>query len=469
MLPDARLHTAPDPALRDPRSNNPPGPRGYPVFGHLPLVARDVLGFFETCARDHGDVVSLRMGSWPTLLLNHPDHLEYVFVRNHRNFVKNSFFWRHVRAIFGNGLLTSEGEFWHQQRRLSAPAFASARVGGYGQTMRDLTNGMLDQWSSGDVRDIHAEMMMLTLRIAAKTLFSAEVEESIAEIDHAVNELAVEIASRFARPFFIPDAVPLPGHIRYRRGLRCIERVVERIIGERRSAHGRSAHGGSGDRDDVLSMLMLARDENGKAMTDLQLRDEVITLLLAGHETTALALSWAVYLIGRHPETDALAHAELDRILAGRQIMVDDIPRLPVMESIFAESMRLYPPAWSIGREAVSDCEIGGYPVRAGTTIFISPWVMHRDSRYFDEPEAFRPERWSEGLSRSLPRFAYLPFGGGPRICIGKSFAMQEAMVILTTMLQRFRFEWQSDREITPLPSITLRPKGGIWAKTTAR
>jgi len=464
MLPDAHRDAALQPESYHLRTDHPPGPRGYPFVGHLPLVARDVLGFFTSCARDHGDIVSLRMGSWPTLLLNHPDHLEYVFVRNHRNFIKNSFFWRHVRAIFGNGLLTSEGELWQQQRRLSAPAFAGARVGGYSGTMLALTQRMLDQWSSGEVRDIHAEMMMLTLRIAAKTLFSAEVEENIVEIDHAVNEITVEIASRFARPFFIPDAVPLPGHIRYRRGVRRIERVVERIIGERRRAHGepRGQH-------DVLSMLMLARDEDGKGMSDRQLRDEVVTLLLAGHETTALALSWTLYLLGQHPEADALAHAELGEILNGRQISLEDIPRLPFMESIFSESMRLYPPAWSIGREAVSDCEIGGYAVKAGTTIFISPWVLHRDPRYFEEPDSFRPQRWSEDFRRSIPRFAYFPFGGGPRICIGKSFAMQEAMVILTTMLQRFRFEWQSDSQVSPLPSITLRPKGGIWVKATAR
>jgi cytochrome P450 len=440
---------------------SPPGPRGYPLLGHLPYLARDPLGFFTSCAQEYGDIVSLRLGSWPTLLLNHPADLEYVFVKNHRNFVKNRFFWRHVQAIFGQGLLTSEGDFWHQQRRLAAPAFASTKVGGYAETMIELTNRMLGGWRDGDIRDIHAEMMMLTLRIAAKTLFSAEVEEDVVEIDHAVNDMTLEIASRFSRPFHIPDAVPLPGHLRYRRGLRRVERVVERIIASRKSS--RENHG------DVLSMLMLARDESGRGMSDRQLRDEVITMLLAGHETTALALSWTCHLLSQHPNADVHVYAELRQKLEGRQTTLADIPHLPVLENTFTESMRLFPPAWTIGREAVDACEIGGYRVPAGTTIFMSPWVIHRDPRFFERPETFRPERWTPQFLRALPRFAYLPFGGGQRICIGKSFAMQEGMVILSMILHRFRFTSRKGNKITPLPSITLRPKGGVLVKLVAR
>jgi cytochrome P450 len=440
---------------------SPPSPRGFPIVGHLPYIARDVLGFFTTCAREHGDIVSLRLGAWPTLLLNHPDDLEYVFVKNHRNFVKNRFFWRHVQAIFGQGLLTSEGTFWHQQRRLSAPAFANKKVGSYGQAMLDFTKRMLDGWSSGQERDVHAEMMMLTLRIAAKTLFSAEVEEDVVEIDHAVNDMTVEIASRFSRPFVIPDVVPLPGHIRYRRGLSRIEHVVERIIKSRRATQE--------DCGDVLSMLMMSKNEDGNGMTDRQLRDEVITMLLAGHETTALALSWTIYLLGKHSVADARVNDELRHTLDGHQITVEEIPRLSVLERTFTEAMRLFPPAWTIGREAVHECEIGGYRVAAGTTIFLSPWVIHRDARFFYEPNSFLPERWTDEFLQGLPRFAYLPFGGGPRICIGKSFAMQEAMVILSMMLQRFQFELRDEHEVEPLPSITLRPKGGIWMRLAER
>jgi cytochrome P450 len=439
----------------------PPGPRGYPLVGHLPYLARDPLGFFRSCADEYGDIVSLRLGAWPTLLLNHPDYLEYVLVRNHRNFVKNRFFWRHVQAIFGQGLLTSEGDYWHQQRRLAAPAFTNKKVGTYSATMIDLTNRMLDGWRDGDIRDIHAEMMMLTLRIAAKTLFSAEVEEDVVEIDKAVNDMTLEIASRFSRPFYIPDTVPLPGHLRYRRGLRRVERVVERMIASRRSS--------SENHGDVLSMLMQARDENGRGMSDRQLRDEVITMLLAGHETTALALSWTCYLLSQHPNVDARVYEELRRMFEGRQLTLQDIAQLPVMESTFNESIRLFPPVWTIGREAVESCEIGGYRVPAGTTIFMSPWVIHHDSRFFERPEAFRPERWTPQFLRVLPRFAYLPFGGGQRICIGKSFAIQEGIVILSMVLQRFRLEWTEDSEILPLPSITLRPQGNVSVRLIAR
>jgi cytochrome P450 len=456
MTSEVQSAAAPN-ALR----HEPPGPRGWPLLGHTPSFARDALGFVTSCARDHGDIVRLTMAGWPTLLLNHPDHLEYVFVKNSRNFIKYRLFWRHVTAIFGTGLLTSEGAFWQRQRRLAAPAFASQPVAGHGPAMGDLTARMLEGWSSGEVRDVHAEMMALTLRIAAKTLFSSEVEDAVSEIDHAVNDMAIEIASRVVRPFVIPDAVPLPGHLRYRRGLKRIDAVVDRIIAARRSRPDVSG--------DVLSMLMQARDDDGRPMSDRQLRDEVITLLLAGHETTALALSWTLHLLSHNPDADARVASELAEGLDGRCVTVGDLPRLAFTEAVLSEAMRLYPPAWLIGREPVADCEIGGYRVKAGTSILMSPWVIHRDARWFEDPGAFRPERWSTGFARQLPRFAYLPFGGGPRICIGKSFAMQEAMIILATMMQRFRFEPQPRRKIEPLPSITLRPKGGVWLKLAAR
>jgi cytochrome P450 len=287
------------------------------------------------------------------------------------------------------------------------------------------------------------------------------VEEDVSMMDEAVNTLTDQIAVRFSRPFVIPDAVPLPGHIRYRRALRRVDRIVERIIRERQSD--------GQDKGDLLSMLMQARDENGDPMPDRQLRDEAVTLLLAGHETTALALSWTVYLLGQHPGVEAQVAAEVAEVVGSRAASVEDLPRLRFTDQVVTEAMRIYPPAWVIGREAVEDCEIGGYPVPTGTTILISPWVIHRASIHFDEPMEFRPDRWSGGLARHLPRFAYLPFGGGPRICIGNRFATMEAVLILATLMQRFRLELQREREVVPFPSITLRPKGGIWVKPIAR
>jgi cytochrome P450 len=306
--------------------------------------------------------------------------------------------------------------------------------------MVSLTRHMLDDWTDGEVIDIHPKMMELTLRIAAKTLFDSEVERDIRDIEHAMNDLITEIASRYKRPIFVPDAIPLPGHIRYRRAIRTIARVVSSMIAERRAS-------GLENRIDLLSRLMAARDDAGRPMSDTLLRDEAITLLLAGHETTALAISWTWFLLGQHPDAEARLAAEIAEVLGDRPATADDIPHLKFTESVVMEAMRLYPPAWVIGRESTRPVELGGYSFPKRTTILISPWVLHRDHRYFGEPEAFRPERWMGNLARELPRFAYMPFGGGPRICIGQRFATIEAILMLATMAQRFSMEWQPDRK----------------------
>ncbi|KLK90811.1 cytochrome P450 [Microvirga vignae] len=438
-----------------------PGPKGLPFLGSLPDLGRDILGFFTRCARQYGDIVSFRLAAWPAMLLNHPDLVEYVLVKNHQNFIKHRFFWRHVEAIFGHGLLTSEGKFWHQQRRLAAPAFAGSRLNSYADTMVQFTERMLQQWQSGQVLDVHQEAMGLTLQIAAKTLFDAEASQDVTEVSQAIDEVMEQISVRFRRPFRIPDAIPLPGNLRYRRGVRRTDQLVARIIAERRHK--------TEDRGDLLSQLMLARDEAGRPMSERQIRDEVITMLLAGHETTALTLSWTWYLLGLHPAVDAQLAEEVHTVLRGRSPTVDDLPRLRLAEQVVSEALRLYPPAYAIGREALADCEIAGYHVPAGTTIYVSPWVMHRDSRWFDDPQAFQPARWAGNLAKELPRFAYMPFGGGPRICIGNRFAMMEAVLILATVAQQFRLEWQTDRPVQPNPSITLRPGGGVWVRLVSR
>jgi cytochrome P450 len=439
----------------------PPGPKGLPILGNLLEIGRDVLGYYVQWVQQYGDIVALRFGAWPAVLLNRSEDIEHVLVKNHRNFIKFPLFFRHVEAIFGQGLLTSEGEFWQRQRRLMAPAFQARPLAGYGEIMVRHTERMLETWQPGDTRDAHTDMMALTLGVAAKTLFDAETDEDVADIGQAFNAVTDEIAVRIPRLFRIPDAIPTPGNIRYLRGVRRIDRLVARIIQERRQ-HG-------GHRGDLLSMLIAARDDDGQAMSDRQLRDEVITLLIAGHETTALALSWTWYLLSQHPDADAKLAAETHDVLGGRAPTVDDLPNLRFVEQVVTEAMRLYPPAWGFGREAIADCEIGGYAIPAGTTIIVSPWVLHRDPRHFERPTEFRPERWSGDLARRLPRFAYIPFGGGPRICIGSRFAMMEAVLILATIAQRFRLEWQSDHPVVPFPSITLRPKGGVWVRLVPR
>jgi cytochrome P450 len=444
------------------RRHPPPGPRGLPLVGNLLALGKDPLGFFTETMRRYGDLVSLNLAGWHTLFVSDLGVIEKILVEDHRNYVKNRFFWRNVTAVFGEGLLTGEGEVWQRQRRLAAPVFAGRQLLDYHSAMVALTRKMLDGWKDGEIFDLHPEMMGLTLRIAAKTLFDSEVERDVRDIDHAMNDLIVEVASRWRRPIFVPDAIPLPGHLRYRRALRTIERIVSSMIAERRTS-------GLENRDDCLSRLMAARDEAGRPMSDTLLRDQAITLLLAGHETTALALSWTWFLLGQHPDAEARIAAEIAQVLGDRPATADDIPRLKFTESVVMEAMRLFPPAWAIGRESAQQVELGGYSFPAGTTILISPWVLHRDPRYFSEPEAFRPERWMGNLARELPRFAYMPFGGGPRICIGQRFAMIEAILVLATMAQRFSIEWQARRKVAPFPSITLRPDGGVWVKIKER
>ena len=416
---------------------HPPGPRRLPIIGHLLRFGSDPIRFFEECARDYGDVVSLRIGSWPALFLNHPDHFENVLLTNNRNFIKHRFFFRHVTEIFGKGLLTNEGAPWLRQRRLMQPAFHRERIAAYGATMRDSALRMLERWPPHGTRDLHEDFMALTMEIATKTLFGAELPpERAAEISAAVTSAIEEIARRFRRPMKVPAWLPVASNRRYDAALARVDGLIYDFIDAKE-------RGGNGS-DDLLTMLLAVRDEDGSGMDRRQVRDEAITIFLAGHETTAITLSWTMYLLARHPEIQEKAAKGSAEYLS----------------HVVSESMRLYPPAYAIGREAVEDCEIGGYRVAAGTTLFIVPWVIHRDARFFDDSMTFRPERWENDFAKTLPRFAYLPFGGGPRVCIGNNFALMETSIVLAELLRRYQVS--SPGPVDPLASITLRPKQGM-------
>jgi cytochrome P450 len=425
-------------------------------MGQLPAFSKDTLGFVTYCAREHGDFVPLRLGPTRAIVLSHPDLVEEVLVTRNHDFRKNDGALR-LRSLLGNGLVLSEGNFWRRERRLAQPAFHRQRIASYGETMVAYAERMLATWRDGETRDVHREMVEVTFQIAARTLFGTEVASDLARIRAATLTTTQHFRSRlYTMMFFLPDAVPTPGNLRFRRAVRELDALVYRIIRERRAT--------GEDPGDLLSMLLRAQDEDGSGMTDRQLRDEVLTLLLAGHDTTALALSWAWYLLARHPEVEVRLWAELDEVLDGRSPTVADVPRLRYAEAVITETMRLYPPAWAMGRKALRDTAVGGYPVPRGTTLFMSQWAIHRDPRFFDEPERFIPERWTDGtLARKLPRFAYFPFGGGQRICIGNTFAMLEAVLLLATIAQRYRLTLADpDRPVTPLPVVTLRPKGGV-------
>ena len=445
---------------RPAEERRPPGPKGHFLVGSLPELARDICGFLGACVAEYGDTVRFRLPGREVFYLPRPEDIETVLLTERSSFIKHRFFWRHVTAIFGNGLLTSEGEFWLRQRRLAAPAFHPERIAAYAGVMASYAERHADGWRAGETRDVHRDMMRLAMEIVAKTLFDVDVEDEVDRIERSFDAVIREIARRFRRPVRIPDAIPTPGNLRYRRGVALLDALVERILAERRDR--------AEDRGDLLSMLLAARDDDGRPMSDRQLRDELVTLFLAGHETTAIALSWTLVLLAENPAAEERLSDEIESVLRGRRPGAADLALLPYTDAVVRESLRLYPPAYVVGREAIRDCVLGGYRVAAGATIYFSPWVLHRDARWFSEPLAFRPERWLDRTAPRLPKFAYLPFGGGPRVCIGERFALMEAALVLTTLLQRFRFEMAGPRPV-PFPSITLRPDGGVPMRLVRR
>ena len=417
------------------------------------------LEYFTKVAREYGDVAGLRVLNFKTVFINHPSLIEEVLVTNARKYSKGRVL-RANRHVFGEGLLTSEGDFWLRQRRLAQPAFHRARVASYAATMVDYTERMVQGWRGGEERDAHQEMMRLTLEIVAKTLFDADVEGDAQEVGKSL-ELLLEIGANFRRTIFVPHWLPTPTNLRVRREVKQIEKILYRIIAERR-ASGRDA-------GDLLSMLLSAQDEDGSRMTDRQLRDETITLFLAGHETTASTLSWTWWLLARHPAVEAKLHAELDAVLGDRAPTLDDLPKLRYTGHLITESLRLYPAAWGMARLVVEDHEIAGYAVTKGMGVAMAQWVVHRDPRWYDAPEEFRPERWEDDLLKRLPRFAYFPFGGGPRQCIGNAFALMEAALILATIARKFRLLLVANHPVVPLASITLRPRHGVRVTLESR
>ncbi len=439
--------------------NRPPGPKPHFLIGNMPLASRDPLSVLLGWAQEFGDIFYYRAAWIHVYFLNHPDLIEAVLVRNYQNFLKDHVV-RKSRWFFGDGLLTNEGESWLRQRRLSQPAFHRERIESYAKTMTGYTGQMLSGLRNGETRDIHQEMMQLTLRIVVQALFSVE-SEVIGKISAAMNVLMRN--SSGIRLLLPPVAryLPMPAMIGFRHAVRQLDETVYRIIALRRANQR--------DTGDLLSMLMQARDEDGTRMSDKQLRDEVLTFLIAGHETTALVLSWTWHLLGQNPGPEQRLHQELDLVLKGRVPAFADLPALPHTERVIKEAMRLYPPAWSVARTVVSEFELRGYRIPAGANVVMSQWIMHRDARYFPDPERFDPDRWLPGRSQQMPRFAYFPFGGGPRQCIGASFAMLEATLLLAAIAQQFRFRPAPGLPVASVPSFTLRPKGGIKMVIEAR
>jgi cytochrome P450 len=440
-----------------------PGPKGHWLKGNLREFARDRLGFLTEIARDYGDVVAIRFLHRKILVVNHPDLVEEVLVTRNRSFIKH-FALRFAKPTLGEGLLTSEGDFWRRQRRLSQPAFHREKVAGHAGVMVDYTERMLAGWSDGQRLDVQDAMMRLTLEIVAKCLFDADVSGDSADASAAMETALHCFTARVNSMIRLPMFVPTPNNLRLKRAKGRLDRIIYDVIAARRASKE--------DRGDLLSMLLDATDpveEGGSGMTNLQLRDEAMTLFMAGHETTANTMAWVWFLLSTHPDVESKLHAELDEVMNDRPPTFDDLPTLSYTEKVVTEALRLYPTVWILGREAIEPTEVGGHAVPVGTTVYMSQWVLHRDPRFFDDPLAYRPDRWADGLARKIPRYAYFPFGGGPRICIGNSFALMEATLLLATIARKFRVRVARPDQVVPLPTMTLRPVGGIEVVLEAR
>ena len=412
----------------------------------LAEYSQDPLAFMTRCAREFGEIVPLQFECGELFcLLTNPDHITEV-LKDRLLFVKAEDL-RILRGLLGNGLLTSEGDFWQRQRRLAQPVFHQQRIHSYGVAMTDYTEKMLKTWHEGKALDVHDEMMRLTLNIVMKTIFDQDIGDE--EARHVADALDK------AMTWYAHQDQEKVDDRSYRAALALLDQTIYAMIEHRRASDTAG--------DDLLGMLMEVQDaEDGSRMSNQQLRDEVATLILAGHETTANTLSWTWMLLANHPTVREKLANELKAVLNGRTPTIADLPLLPYTNWVIKESLRLYPPVTEISREATQDCEIGGYSIPKGTTLIASQWVMHRHPNYFASPETFNPDRWADGLEKRLPRGVYFPFGDGPRICIGKSFAQMEAVLILAAIAQVFQLDLVPEQTIELQPSITLRPKQGI-------
>jgi len=429
----------------------PSGPQGLPVIGNKLAFVRDPYGFMTRTARQYGDIAHWKDVSGQIYQLNHPEYIEHVLVQNNENYVKGDDFQNILEPITGNGILNSEGAVWRRNRHLIQPAFHPDRIRSYAEMMTDETEAMLASWADGETRLVHEDMMTVTLRIVARALFGVDIDEHVDTIASALEEFME--ATENLPNLVLPPAIPTPSRRRIQRSRERLDSVVTEMIEKRRADPGE---------DDVISMLLDATDEGGNAMSTDQIRDEVVTLLLAGHETTALSLTLTTYVLAQHPAVEEELVAELDEVLDGRTPTMADLADLTYTERVVKESMRLYPPVPGIVREPVKPDIVGGYEIPAGATVRMHQWVVHRDPRWYDDPLAFEPDRWTDDFEQSLPKLAYFPFAAGPRRCIGERFAMLEARLLLATIYQRYHLELEPGTDLDLMATVTARPKNEI-------
>ena len=436
-----------------------PGPRGIPLLGsYLELQRKGQIPFYLDAWREFGDLVRFRIGPVVMHIVVHPDHVRQVLAQNRENYEKGPGYDK-TRILLGQGLLTSEGELWLRQRRLMQPSFTSKAVSGFGRDMTDATLVMLEPWeraaAHGEVVEVHQEMLRLAITIIGKAMLSLDLHDEGHEMTEAYRQASQVINDRLAAVIDLPLVIPTPANRRFNRARRTLYDFIDRLIAERDRA--------AESPDDLLTRLLAARDqEDGAGMSTRQLRDELITLLFAGHETSAQTLTWALYALSQHSEVEQRLHAELDTVLGDRVATIEDLPLLTYNRMVIEEVLRLYPPVWTFPRAAVNDDELGGYHIPSGSLIFPCCYLTHRHPEFWQEPEVFDPDRFASTRPRDHRGYTYYPFGGGPRQCIGIHFAMQEAQLLLATIVQRFRLRLAPGHVVTPRSAITMHPAHGL-------
>lgn len=424
-----------------------PGPTGSWLSGSWPEFRKDMLAFFHKYTSVYGDIYQFRLFAMRFCVVNSPQLLHEIFVEKNDSFIK-SWNMRQLKMAFGNGLVTSSGEFWKQQHRIVQPAFRRAKLHKYSQQMIDIIDRVVGEWQDGQTLDIHGEMVKITLQIVSKTLFNIDTRQDVQRVKDSIDVIVKQFASITSSSIPIPFIVPTPQNLKVMKIFFQFPHNARRMIRARKKL---------GYLDDLISDLFKAQQELG--VTDKQVLDEVFTLLVVGHETTATSLTWAFYLIAKHPEVQEKIQDEIQRVIGKRNIEVEDIGKLTYTSNVVKETLRLYPPLWAIGRETIEDVQIGKHLIPKGVQVLMVQHVVHRDPRYFPDPQKFQPQRWEDGLEKKIPKYVYFPFGGGPRVCIGNHYNMIESTLILATAIQKFDIQMLKDRGTELLPSITLQPR----------
>ncbi len=465
-LPMTTAVASPKPPRTAATTREAPTPPGSFLLGHAGEMMRDAAQFLLRAHADYGDIVRLRLGPRTAFALFHPDHIYHVFVKHRDNYTKQSRGFKKLRHVVGNGLITSEGNSWLRQRRLLQPAFNAPKLAAFAAPMVAATQEMSQSWESaarsGQSIDVADEMMRLTMRIVGETLLGTDVTGEASDVGAALSLVIDEMSRRIHSPWNFRERLPVARNRRYERAIERLDKSVQLIIDQHRTRPA--------EREDVLTMLMAARDEEtGTQMSDKQLRDEVMTFFLAGHETTAKALTWTFYLLSQHVGVRARLQREVDSVLAGRSATAEDLPKLPYAKQVIQESMRLYPPVWGLARMTAADDQIDDVTIPAGAPVLLAQYVTHRHRTFWENPEGFDPDRFLPERSEGRHPYAYFPFGAGPRICIGNHFALIESVLILATVTSRWSLNLIPGRPVIPEARVTLRPKDGLFMTAEAR